>query len=94
MTHYYIAAAVFAVLNIVSFCVTAADKSFSRKQGHRRVPEIAFVFFGLICAGLGTFLAFFICRHKTRHYALLSLVGLATAESAALVYMLLKFVIL
>ena len=62
-----IAAAVLAVLNLISFCLMAYDKRCA-KNGKWRVPEktlfLATAYFG----GLGGVMGMFLCRHKTKHW--------------------------
>ena len=62
-----IAAAVLAVLNLVSFGLMAYDKRCA-KAGKWRVPEKT-LFIATACfGGLGGTLGMFLCRHKTKHW--------------------------
>ena len=62
-----IAAAVLAVLNLISFGLMAYDKRCA-KAGKWRVPEKT-LFLATACfGGLGGVLGMFLCRHKTKHW--------------------------
>jgi uncharacterized membrane protein YsdA (DUF1294 family) len=62
-----IAAAVLAVLNLISFCLMAYDKRCA-KNGKWRVPEKT-LFLATACfGGLGGVMGMFLCRHKTKHW--------------------------
>ncbi len=62
-----IAAAVLAVLNLISFCLMAYDKRCA-KNGKWRVPEKT-LFLSTACfGGLGGVMGMFLCRHKTKHW--------------------------
>ena len=64
---YAAAAALLAVLNLVSFGLMAYDKRCA-KRGSWRVPEKA-LFAAAGCFGaLGGVLGMRICRHKTQHW--------------------------
>ena len=66
-THLIIAAAVLAVLNLVSFGLMAYDKRCAQK-GKWRVPEKV-LFLATACfGGLGGVLGMVLCRHKTKHW--------------------------
>ncbi len=67
MSKIAIAAAVLAVLNLVSFGLMAYDKRCAR-AGRWRVPEKT-LFLAAACFGaLGGVLGMQLCRHKTRHW--------------------------
>ena len=62
-----IAAAVLAVLNLISFGLMAYDKRCA-KAGKWRVPEKT-LFLATACfGGLGGVLGMLLCRHKTKHW--------------------------
>ena len=62
-----IAAAVLAILNLISFCLMAYDKRCA-KNGKWRVPEKT-LFLSTACfGGLGGVMGMFLCRHKTKHW--------------------------
>ncbi len=69
---------IFALMTVVGFSVTAADKKFSKQKGHRRIPEKTFVILSFLGGGYGVLAAFFLCRHKTRHLGLIAAVTAAT----------------
>ena len=63
----WIAAAALAALNLVSFCLMAADKRRAKK-GKWRIPEKT-LFLAAGCFGaLGGVLGMFAFRHKTKHW--------------------------
>lgn len=56
-----------SAINLVGFAIMGIDKYLAKKKAYR-VPEatlFAFAFFG---GSLGTTLAMFLFRHKTRHW--------------------------
>ena len=61
------AAAVLAVLNLISFGLMAYDKRCAR-AGKRRVPEKTLFLAAACFGGLGGVLGMQICRHKTKHW--------------------------
>lgn len=56
--------------NLITFSVTAIDK-FRAKHGMWRTRERTLVLFSVFLGGVGTLLAFYLFRHKTKHYRLL-----------------------
>lgn len=63
--------------NLVALLITAYDKRAAKKH-RRRVPEKVFLQFAATLGGAGVLAAFYICRHKTRHLALLSKMWIIT----------------
>ena len=63
----WIAVAVLAVMNIVSFSLMAYDKRCA-KAGKWRVPERTLFLAAGCFGGLGGVLGMFLCRHKTKHW--------------------------
>ena len=61
------AAAVLAVLNLISFGLMAYDKRCAR-DGKRRVPEKTLFLAAACFGGLGGVLGMQLCRHKTKHW--------------------------
>ena len=61
---------VFVILNVLTFGVTAIDKGLSKLYAYR-VPERFLVLQSLAGGGIGTLLACYTLRHKTRHWSLL-----------------------
>ena len=70
------------IWNAVTFAVTAHDK-WAAKRDKRRTPEKHFRLFALFCGGAGVLAAFYIFRHKTKHYGLLFQVWALTVLSYA-----------
>ena len=62
-----VAAAVLAVLNLISFGLMAYDKRCAR-AGKWRVPEKTLFLAAACFGGLGGVLGMTICRHKTKHW--------------------------
>ena len=62
-----IAAAVLAILNVLSFGLMASDKRFAR-AGKRRIPERTLFIAAACFGGLGGVLGMTVCRHKTRRW--------------------------
>ena len=62
-----IAAAVLAVLNLISFGLMAYDKRCA-KAGKWRVPEKRLFIAAACFGGLGGVLGMVLCRHKTKHW--------------------------
>ncbi len=61
------AGAVLLLLNILSFCLMAADKRRARK-GAWRIPEKTLFLSAACFGGLGAVLGMILCRHKTNHW--------------------------
>ena len=61
------AAAILAVLNLISFGLMAYDKRCAR-SGKRRVPEKTLFIAAACFGGLGGVLGMQLCRHKTKHW--------------------------
>ena len=87
--------------NVIAFVVTVKDKAVARRNGdlpeerrRRRTPEKRFLLFAGTLGGLGVLAGFYLARHKTKHYALLTGVWVLTVLSygaaAALCYFLLR----
>lgn len=72
--------------NLAAFALTGADKYWAIKK-MRRLPEKSIIQIAAVGGGTGVLLAFYLFRHKTKHYKLLLTVWLITlAETAALIY--------
>jgi len=54
------------VINIVTYCVYAADKSYAKKDKWR-VPEKTLILLAVIGGSVGALLAMKVLRHKTKH---------------------------
>ena len=79
----WIAAALLAVLNLVSFSLMAWDKHCAR-AGKWRVPEKT-LFAAAGCFGaLGGVLGMVLCRHKTKHWYFRVFFPVTLAVQAAL----------
>ena len=61
------AAAILAILNLISFGLMAYDKRCAR-DGKRRVPEKTLFLAAACFGGLGGVLGMQLCRHKTKHW--------------------------
>ena len=61
------AAAILAILNLISFGLMAYDKRCAR-DGKRRVPEKTLFIAAACFGGLGGVLGMQLCRHKTKHW--------------------------
>ena len=55
-----------AVINVVTFCVYAADKYFAIKNMWR-VPERTLLLLAAAGGSIGALFGIFLIRHKTRH---------------------------
>lgn len=54
-------------INLVGFCLMAADKR--RAQKHRwRIPEHTLFAAAILGGSLGAILGMYLCHHKTRHW--------------------------
>lgn len=54
-------------INLVGFCLMAADKRCARK--HRwRIPEHTLFAAAILGGSLGAILGMYLCRHKTKHW--------------------------
>ena len=62
-----IAAAVFAVLSLITFCLYGADKS-KAKRGAWRIPEKTLLLFSFFGGAIGGSMAMSMFRHKTKHW--------------------------
>lgn len=56
-----------ALISLVSAAVTIADKLFSKKQGHRRVPEATLLLYAAFGGSAAMLITMLLIRHKTRH---------------------------
>lgn len=56
-----------SVINIIGFIVMGVDKFLAKKKAYR-VPEATLFTFAMFGGSLGTTLAMFFFRHKTRHW--------------------------
>lgn len=56
-----------SAINLVGFAVMGIDKFLAKKKAYR-VPEATLFTFALFGGSLGTTLAMFLFRHKTRHW--------------------------
>ena len=55
-----------SVINLIGFTVMGVDKFLAKKKAYR-VPEATLFTFAMFGGSLGTTLAMFFFRHKTRH---------------------------
>jgi uncharacterized membrane protein YsdA (DUF1294 family) len=58
---------VIAAMNLIAFALMGIDKSKSKKQGARRIPEKTLFLAALFGGGLGATAGMYVFRHKTRH---------------------------
>lgn len=65
------------LVNVFSFTVSGLDKHFAKNK-KRRIPEKILILFSIIGGGIGTLIAFYLFRHKTRHYKLLFIIWFFT----------------
>ncbi len=56
-----------SAINLVGFAIMGIDKFLAKKKAYR-VPEATLFTFALFGGSLGTTLAMFLFRHKTRHW--------------------------
>lgn len=56
-----------SVINLIGFTVMGVDKFLAKKKAYR-VPEATLFTFAMFGGSLGTTLAMFFFRHKTRHW--------------------------
>ena len=56
-----------ALISLVSAAVTIADKQFSKKAGHRRVPESTLLLYSAFGGSVAMLITMLTVRHKTRH---------------------------
>ena len=87
--------------NLIAFVVTVKDKAVAKRNGdlpeerrRRRTPEKRFLMFAATLGGVGVLAGFYLARHKTKHYGLMTgvwvLTVLSYAAAAALCYFLLR----
>lgn len=55
------------VISLVSVIVTIADKHFSKKTGHKRVPESTLLLYSAFGGSVAMLITMLLVRHKTRH---------------------------
>ncbi len=82
-----------AVINIIAAIVVVYDKSISKlpRGSIRRIPEKTFVNLSIIGGGIGTLLAMFWIRHKTKsHDGLLFKIGFFTVVWIVLILLTVK----
>ena len=56
-----------STINILGFAIMGIDKFLAKKKAYR-IPEATLFTFALFGGSLGTTLAMFLFRHKTRHW--------------------------
>ena len=56
-----------SAINLVGFAIMGIDKFLAKKKAYR-VPEATLFTFAMFGGSLGTTLAMFFFRHKTRHW--------------------------
>lgn len=56
-----------STINIIGFAIMGIDKFLAKKKAYR-IPEATLFTFALFGGSLGTTLAMFLFRHKTRHW--------------------------
>ncbi len=56
-----------SAINLVGFAIMGIDKFLAKKKAYR-IPEATLFTFALFGGSLGTTLAMFLFRHKTRHW--------------------------
>ena len=79
-----------AAINLITFCVYAADKRFARqKNGARRVPERTLLLLSFLGGCVGAALGMALVRHKTKHLRFVILVPLSLLLWAAVIVLLL-----
>lgn len=54
-------------INLAGFTIMGADKLLAKKKAYR-IPEATLFTFAIFGGSLGTTLAMFLFRHKTRHW--------------------------
>ncbi|MBQ8746963.1 MAG: DUF1294 domain-containing protein [Clostridia bacterium] len=64
---FYCLAVYLSVISLVSAIVTIADKHFSKKTGHRRVPESTLLLYSAFGGSVAMLITMLLIRHKTRH---------------------------
>lgn len=64
----YVPLAYLLLVNLIEFCLMGLDKRWSRRSGHRRVPERRFFLLALIGGAAGGILGMRAFRHKTKHW--------------------------
>ncbi len=74
-TIYYWLAALFLLINLITFVLFGMDKRKSRK-GKWRVPELTLLLWCFFGGALGGFLGMRVFRHKTKHWKFRILVPL------------------
>lgn len=80
------------IISLLSAVVTVCDKIYSKKQGHRRVPEKTLLLLGIRGGSLAMYVTMLIIRHKTRHIKfMLGLPAVMLAQAAAVIALFLKF---
>ena len=80
------------LVNLAAFLAMWRDKRLSKTEGARRIPEKTLFALALAGGGWGATAGMFRFRHKTRHwYFRFGLPAIAVAESAALLWLVTKF---
>ena len=75
-------------INAIGLFLYGLDKVFSKRKGHRRIPERVLLWIARMGGGVGCLLGMLLFRHKTKHIRFKVLVPLWTAIWIALVLML------
>jgi uncharacterized membrane protein YsdA (DUF1294 family) len=75
-------------INAMGLFLYGLDKVFSKRKGHRRIPERALLWIARMGGGVGCLLGMLLFRHKTKHIRFKVLVPLWTAIWIALVLMI------
>lgn len=89
----YILLGVFAVMNVVTLCLYAADKK-KAKKGNRRIPEKVLLLCSFFGGGIGGYIAMLVFRHKTRrehwYFTFVNLLGIALQIAALVLALVFK----
>ena len=75
-------------INLIAFFAMGIDKEWAQKR-RRRIPEKTLMAMAILGGGLGTWLAMYMFRHKTKHDYFVRIVSVVTAIQIGLIFVFL-----
>ena len=76
---------VFVVMNTAGFLLMRADKKRAQRE-QRRIPEAVLFIVAFLMGGLGSTIAMFVYRHKTKHWYFYMVMIISLALWAFIIY--------
>lgn len=80
--------------SIITFILFLVDKSFSKKEGHRRIKEKTLLFFCSIGGGIGGYFGRFLAHHKTHKIYFSLIINFAVLLQLLLLGAMITFIVI